>query len=290
MLEGRRRYRPGKILRSYARKYRAGRYRQGSAEHKTHWLARTGAGPCRGEGLRRPSDSLLSLTTLRWHQGGSLTCPALSHTANKGGRSLRPCGTRARYVVERCRCGTCRAANSNYQKRRLRRKAYGGEYWQWVCPDKAREHLLELTAPGGPGLRTIASASGLSRSTLAQLLAGYNSSTQQPLLRIHQNTERKVLAVNRDELAPGARVDAAPTRAMIEEMLSHGIPAARVAQAIGKKSPALQLSTDTVTVANARAVRKVHWSLWIHSGDFRKRCQCPLPQPISHYLDNELAA
>lgn len=83
----------------------------------------------------------------------------------------RPHGTRAKYVVERCRCPACRQANCDYQKRRERRKAY--EAWGDVEPalvpaDEVREHL-EFLSSVGIGLRTVARRTSLSRSTLQKL-------------------------------------------------------------------------------------------------------------------------
>ena len=109
----------------------------------------------------------------------------------------RPHGTRAKYVVEKCRCAECRRANCEYQTMRERRKAY--EAWGDIEPalvpaDEVREHL-EFLSSAGIGLRTVARRTGLSRSTLSKL----RRRTQ----RVRPRTADLILGLCTDDRAAG---------------------------------------------------------------------------------------
>lgn len=195
-------------------------------------------------------------------------------------------GTYVRYTIGECRCDPCRKANSDYEKRRKRLKAYGR--FPWVDPERSRRRLLELM-DSGCGVRTIARVSGVSRTTLNALISGKPDASvaggRRPLMRVQADTERRLLDTLEDDVRQPDTVDATEVWEKIEEMVAFGLPKARIAWAMGKKRPALQISRDRVSPANAKAVADVHWGLWLHCPQFRAVCGCPLPAGIQRRLE-----
>lgn len=106
--------------------------------------------------------------------------------------ATRPCGTRAKYVFEHCRCPDCRRANADYQRRRSRAARRPDEQLEaaHVPADETRYQLRALQ-DSGSGLRSLAAATGLSRKTLALIRSGRQE-------RVSRTTAERVLA-----LAPG---------------------------------------------------------------------------------------
>lgn len=99
-------------------------------------------------------------------------------------RTPKPClhkranhqhGTRACYVLDRCRCEPCSKANSQAESERVRLKAYG-RYHKYVDAYPVRLHLAELAAYG-IGLKQVAKLSGVSTGTLSKLVFGVYDST-----------------------------------------------------------------------------------------------------------------
>lgn len=68
-------------------------------------------------------------------------------------------------------------------------------------------------------------------------------------------------------------------------MIEFGIPRSRIALALGKKTPALQLSRAEITRENADAVNQLHWNIWRNHLPFRAVCRCPLPRDLHDSLD-----
>lgn len=111
---------------------------------------------------------------------------------------MRAHGTRAKYVVEKCRCQECRRANSDYQTAREKRKAY--EAWGDIAPalvpaDEARDHLRFLQS-AGIGLRRVALLTGLSRSELSRIRKGERQ-------RVLYSTADLILGICQDDRARG---------------------------------------------------------------------------------------
>ena len=203
-------------------------------------------------------------------------------------------GTRGCYQSG-CRCTECRRAACEYQRRLLRRKAYGGDYFPWVDPAPVRRHIWRLREIAGVGGDSIARAAGVDRQVVWSLVNGRlaasgnasgeaSGSERTPVRRIRRDTARKILSVGLNDIEGGALVFTAPTRRLIEEMVAFGIPKSRIALALGKKRPALQLRGLKVTLENARAVEALHWAVWRQYPGFRKVCDCPLPEEISGEL------
>lgn len=174
---------------------------------------------------------------------------------------MRAHGDRARYVAgpdendvagRGCRCRLCRAAVSAYEQERRQRiePAY-------VSAGPAREHLAMLSERG-VGLKTVAAVSGVSHGALTKIVYGASTRGRGPSKRIRPDTARRILAVTAAAAAAGARVDAGPTWALIDEMLAAGIPKSRIAAALGRTGPGLQLARGTVLRRNADAVAAFH--------------------------------
>lgn len=160
---------------------------------------------------------------------------------------------RAAYVLDRCRCGDCTRAASEAGRELAHRIAPA-----YVGADPARQHIRFL-ADHGVGLKQIARVSGVSQGCLWKLV--YGKTGHQPSKRVRKETLDRILAVMPSHAADGSRVDAAPTWALIDEMLAAGVPLVRIAEHIGQ-SRALQLGRDTVSPRNARAVKELH-AAWV---------------------------
>lgn len=162
---------------------------------------------------------------------------------------MRAHGSYVKYVQDHCRCQDCRNANRDYERQRKKRTAP-----PYVGADRARQHLAELAA-AGVGMKTVAARSGVSHGCLWKLVYGLPG--RGPSKRIRPDTEAKILAVTPADVADGGRVDAAPTWAIVEQLLARGWTKMGIAVAIGQKGPGLQLSRRSVSGANARAVRSL---------------------------------
>lgn len=169
----------------------------------------------------------------------------------------RSCGTRARYVLgpgpgadraRGCRCEPCRAANRDYARQRDRATRRPDEVpiGAYVPAGPVRSHLLELTQ-SGIGLRTIATRTSLSRTSLVRILRGNAR-------RVSRRTRELILGVIPDDIADGALVPAGPTWELVGLLLAAGRTKAWISAQIGQGGLALQLGSDYVTARNARAV------------------------------------
>lgn len=159
----------------------------------------------------------------------------------------RPHGIRLRYIGG-CRCDLCRAANRNYERKRLAaRKA--GDWNGIVSADEARAHLLRLRRLG-VGTRSVEACTDIARSILVEIRKGTRK-------RIRARTARAILAVT-PEIARGDRslVKAGQTWRLVDQLLEEGFTKRRIATELGHSS--LQLGREQVTVRNAARVAAVH--------------------------------
>lgn len=102
-------------------------------------------------------------------------------------------GTLGAYRRDRCRCGPCRAANRDAQRRRRRAIAYG--QWQpFVDAEPIRAHVTQLAA-AGLSLRRIAELSGVSRGCIDALMRGKPARGRAPSHRIRAATAARLLLV-----------------------------------------------------------------------------------------------
>lgn len=170
---------------------------------------------------------------------------------------MRQHGTRAKYVVEKCRCEPCTNANRTYQRQRdrqARRVRYGIEEPRpaYIDATEAHKHLLWLCSVG-VGKRQVAELTGIAVTTIWNIRTGR-------ITKCRQSTADKILAVGKSKAADGARVDAKDTWRRIDDLLAHGWTKQAIARAIGSKAkvPALQLSRSRVSAKHARAIEQLH--------------------------------
>lgn len=158
-------------------------------------------------------------------------------------------GTNARYTLNGCDCPECSAAHTAYEAERRHRiePAY-------VSALPAREHCRELMA-AGVGLKQISKRSGVPQGTLWKLLYGKEG---KPSKRVRKATLDRLLTVSPADVADGSRIDPGPTWALVDEMIAAGVPKARIAEGIGQRGPGLQLSRNSISPRNARAVAELH--------------------------------
>jgi hypothetical protein len=193
---------------------------------------------------------------------------------------MRQHGTRAMYVAERCRCEPCRAAHRDYnrewERRRSRAQVWGIEEVEpaFVDVTEARDHLAWLSG-NGVGSRTVSEVTGLARSTVLSIARG-----EQVVAR--QETIDRILAVGTHRAPDVTLVDAAPAWRLIDDLVYLGFTKGRIAMAMGKKKPAMQLNRHRITRRSLDKVKAVYTKLlretatWhgTYAGYAKRRCRC----------------
>ncbi|MCR6706519.1 MAG: hypothetical protein NVV66_18150 [Cellulomonas sp.] len=184
-------------------------------------------------------------------------------------RTPKPClhkraahvhGTYACYVLDRCKCTPCSAANSAYESNRLRQKAYGRE--DLVDAEPVREHVRALME-SGVGLKRIEQLAGLHGGTICKLLYGTkrdDGTYRPPAARVRKETARRLLAVPVGDVAPGARVDPTGTIRRLGGLLALGWSIQRIADDHGIDRQPLDraLTGAPVLASTAARVREVY--------------------------------
>lgn len=163
----------------------------------------------------------------------------------------RPHGDRLRYIGG-CRCDSCRAANTAYERSRNAARA-AGDWNGIVSADKARRHIKKLSKLG-VGRRAIQAATDIANTVLCEIRSGKKKN-------IRARTERLILGVTTDVRGDAFLVPAGPAWALIDELLAAGYTKSEVAFGIGRKTPALQLNKTTITLRNEAAVKRLHAKL-----------------------------
>jgi transcriptional regulator with XRE-family HTH domain len=163
-------------------------------------------------------------------------------------------GTRTRYVAG-CRCEPCTVANRVYARQRdrhLARVRYGIEAPREALIDalEAREHLRWLQLQG-VGLRAVSDRTGIARSSLQPIANGSQR-------RVTPAIAQKILATSRLSVRPGARVDAAPTWRLLDDLIVLGYARTSIAQALGMQARSLQVGRRHVLRRTADAVAELH--------------------------------
>jgi hypothetical protein len=153
-----------------------------------------------------------------------------------------PHGTRARYVALKCRCDACRAANAAYYHIVKARGRY-------VSAARARRHLAALSARG-VGYKAVAAASDVAKGLLQGIMAGARE-------HIREETERRILAVDRHAAADHAIVDGRRAHRAIAKMIDLGLTKGEIAERLGYKTPALQIKPRVLARTEARVLRLV---------------------------------
>lgn len=143
-------------------------------------------------------------------------------------------------------------ANSAYENERQKARRNGD--WNGVVPAaKARAHLLKL-AKQGVGRRSVGAATDIADS----ILFGIRNGTRK---NIRARTERKILAVSRQQIADHALVDAAPVWKMIAELIEEGFTVSFLARRLGYANPALQFGRHVVLAGTAYRVERLYGDL-----------------------------
>lgn len=157
-------------------------------------------------------------------------------------------GDRLRYLGG-CRCDACRAANSAYERSRQLARA-AGDWNGIVSAARARKHLQNL-ARRGVGRRSVQAATDIADTILSEIRSGKRT-------QIRARTEKKILAVTTAVLGDAVLVPAGSTWALIGELQAAGFTKGYLALQLGRKTPALQLNKQFVTLRNKAAVERLH--------------------------------
>jgi hypothetical protein len=153
-------------------------------------------------------------------------------------------GLRSTYVSQRCRCGPCSAANTSYHRNRQRSLSRPDETWDPFVPARALTERVEDLLNSGWSMRSLASATGVSRSTLQRVLGTGT--------RVRQSTAAQILKPVTQ--AAQRLVPTAETRLLLRALRDAGWPAHAVTEACGlTRYP--RLRGDLVRFETAQAVR-----------------------------------
>lgn len=187
-------------------------------------------------------------------------------------RTPKPClhkvanhihGTRACYVLDKCRCLPCSKANSVAQATRVRAKLYG-RYDKYVDAEPVRAHVRALT-DSGIGLKQIVKVGGASQGTLWKLMYGKKKpdGSQTPSRRVLRTTAERLYAIAPEpqHLADGARIEAHGTRRRLQGLVAIGYSQSYLADRLGWGAANfgnMLHHRGHVTVATARAVEALY--------------------------------
>ncbi len=129
-------------------------------------------------------------------------------------RLERAHGTRARYVVDRCRCEPCTVANREYARAVDRAHRRPDVVWQpYVDAAPVVSHVRRLQSLG-VGYKRVAQLAGVGHTSLSQLMGGRRT-------RCRRETAAAVLAVPLvSDVAPHQLVDGAETHRLLALILT----------------------------------------------------------------------
>lgn len=180
--------------------------------------------------------------------------------------SDRDHGTRAKYVVEKCRCKPCKQANRREENHRTRQQAYG--QWQpYIDAEPVRQHVRALEAYG-IGWKGVARLAGVSTGCVSKLLYGDPKRNMAPSKRILPKNAAKILAVKAtpENLGGGAAVEGAGPRRRLQALVAGGWPQTQLASRLGMNpgnfNMLLHAEGAEVRAATARAVTALYEQLW----------------------------
>lgn len=157
-------------------------------------------------------------------------------------------------VLARGLCG------NHYQRWRARQKGYGRFTSMYVEAGPVLEHLHRLHR-NGIGLRTLASASGVSRRALQRLTARKPHEPGAPT-KVLRSTAEAVLAVEVVQPAPAALIPEIGTRRRLQALVALGWPQTMIAKELGIEATNLSRMVhgrcERVTSARAIAVDELY--------------------------------
>ncbi|MEV6833552.1 hypothetical protein AB0N17_03315 [Streptomyces sp. NPDC051133] len=178
--------------------------------------------------------------------------------------SHRDHGSRAKYVIEKCRCKACKQANRQAHAERDRLLAYGR--WQpYVDAAPVRAHIRYLQSCG-MGLRALAAAADVDRKRLQAILSGRPERGTGPQEKVRPALAAAVLGVEPtlETLAPSTLISPIGTRRRVQALVAAGWPQQYLAVYLGL-SPSnfgAMLDREHVLVRRALAVRAMYDALW----------------------------
>jgi predicted transcriptional regulator len=197
-----------------------------------------------------------------------------------------PHGTRARYVLGKCRCFPCKITATNYEvdresrsRNRWRLTKVKGEWIaynketgetargeeaalfllnreerpnQLIATDEVLAHCAMLSA-AGVGTRTIAKQAPIARGTLKRILEG-------DIRKTRRSTADRILSVTTSAVREGARICADQTLALLDHLKAAGYRKTWIAAQLGytAKVPSLQIKSGVIKIYNARKVHELY--------------------------------
>lgn len=198
-------------------------------------------------------------------------------------RTPKPClhkcanhqhGVRSTYVLDRCRCLPCAAANSAAENRRAKLRAYGrGTPSGLVDASPARAHVEALQA-AGMGWKRIAAAAGVANGTMSRLLFGKPKQGSGPSRRINPDAAARLLAVPMptvERLGGGTVIAGTGTRRRLQALVANGWTqgalAARLGMSTGNFNSLIhghnrKAGAGRVLASTYRAVLALYEELW----------------------------
>lgn len=145
---------------------------------------------------------------------------------------LEDCGrsSHGRFVAG-CRCKACRAANSEYAKQRVKRKAYGKPSL-FVDAGPVRDRILKLRSMGYTN-KEIERLSGVGHTTIHGITVAHWR-TGKPVKRCKRETKDAIFAIRgRRSLTQGQTVDAEAMRNDLVRWTGAGLSIAHVSRVSG---------------------------------------------------------
>ena len=188
----------------------------------------------------------------------------------KAARPIRDCthagaphehGTRAAYVLDRCRCQPCTEQNAAAERRRSTSRVYGSPTSGLIDAEPARRHVTALREEGFSLVR-IAALSGVGQGTINALIYGVPTRRRPPSTHVRADTAGRLLAVQFDphKVAAGRRINATGTQRRLQALAARGwsIPQLALRSELPARTLRRALSSDSITAASARAVRELY--------------------------------
>ncbi len=166
-----------------------------------------------------------------------------------------------------CRCEPCRLARRTYNREHYRRHA-AARGVSLVDAAQVQRHLKRLLSQG-MGERSIADGAGVDRKTVHRVAAGLQ-------VRLTRRTAFRLLRVSIDHAADHVLIDAAPTWALLEQLIDEGYTRKALAKLLGYRGKNVPIGKARCSVRNANRVRVLHEAL---TGDIAR----PIPRTRPHY-------
>lgn len=174
---------------------------------------------------------------------------------------MRSHGTRAKYVIDQCRCALCTTANTREAARLELRKLSGELIWHDAGPVRAHVRIL-LSA--GIGWKRVAVLAGVSNGCMSKIL--YGSRTRPAPSRVRYATARKILAVRPDPAAArfGAVIDATGTIRRLQALVAVGWNLSELGRRLDMERTNIGtlIARPRVIARTARAVADLYSQLW----------------------------